>query len=386
LKVSETFCAYPFVHQHLQMNGKVSVCCYNPSSYQSSDHNLTHKNQFNSNIMNAIRKAMLEGKRHSACNHCYDLEDRGITSPRQIETSFWQEDHLVKSLEENIDITKRKLPLHPISHDIRFSNTCSLKCRTCIPSNSSAINAENHKFNFPTKTFPMFSAIENQNTNEVDSIPISEKTKWIYLVGGEPLVEEKNTNLLEKVSKLDIDPVIVINTSMARKNNKLKEVLKNFTKVNYIVSIDAYGKLNDYIRSGSQWENVVENLNSFDPKEIGGFNTVISMYNVHQITPIIEWVARNYPNKHHFISRAIDHKPTELQNVPHIMREKIINECLSLFSQYKHHGLQDIATFLSENNYSETGFQQFIEFTKELDQRRKESIIDAEPLWSPYFT
>lgn len=336
--------------------------------------------------MNAIRQSMIEGKRHKACNHCYHLEDRNIKSPRQIESAIWLTNFLKDSLEENINLAKQNLPLRPISHDVRFSNTCSLKCRTCIPGNSSAINAENHKFKSFTNIFPMFNAIENQNTNKVDDIPISKKTEWIYLVGGEPLVEEKNTQLLEKVAKLNIDPVIVINTSMARKNNKLKDILKNFTKVNYVVSIDAYGKLNDYIRSGSQWENVVENLNSFDLREISAFNTVISMYNVYQIRPIVEWIATNYPNKHHFISRAVDHKPTELQNVPYLMRESIIQTCLDLYQKYKHHGLQDVATFLNEQNYSESGFRQFVEFTNELDKRRKETIHDAEPLWSTYFT
>lgn len=368
------------------MNGKVSLCCYNPSSYQSSNHDEQPITQFNSNIMNSIRQSMIDGDRHELCNHCYNLEDKGIRSPRQIETFFWMENYLIKSLEENVELAKKNLPLSPISHDIRFSNTCSLKCRTCVPSNSSSINAENRRFAPLSKDFPMFFSIENENKNQVNLIPISEKTKWIYLVGGEPLVEEKNTELLEKVAKLNIDPVIVINTSMARKNNKLKDILSNFTNVNYVVSIDAYGKLNDYIRSGSNWENVIENLSSFNPKEISGFNTVVSMYNINQIRPIVEWISTNYPNRYHFISRAVDHRPTEIQNIPYILREKIIEEYLDLYQQYKHDGLKDVATFLSQKNYTEIGFQQFVEFTKELDKRRNESINDVEPMWIPYFT
>lgn len=383
MKVSNTFCAYPFVHQYLELSSKVSVCCYNPEGRQANGGDLI--SQFNSPRMNKLRRDMLDGKRNPICNHCYNLEDRGITSPRQFETKTWTSRKFYKILQEHIDLSERNLPLHPISHDVRFSNKCALKCKTCIPENSSSINAENHKFKSNLKEFSMFTPIQNQNKNKVDDIPISKKTRWIYLVGGEPLVEEKNTQLLEKVVELKIDPVIVINTSMARKNNKLKNILQNFTNVNYIISIDAYGKLNDYIRSGSEWETVVENLNSIPTNQISGFNTVVSMYNIHRLRNIVEWIGTHYPDKHHFISRAVYHQPTELYNVPYLIRSSIIKECIDLFSQYKHHGLQDVATFLKENNYSEKGFQKFIEFTKILDERRNESIHDAEPLWSPYF-
>lgn len=386
MKVSKTFCAYPFVHQYLAIDRSVSVCCYNPNSYQS-DKNQSLIQSFNSEKMNSLRESMLLGEKNSMCHHCYDLEDKGMTSPRQLETKVW-EDYYSKQLEKNIIKFKNNELLNPISHDIRFSNKCALKCKTCIPVNSSSINVENKQIqnSLPKKlkSLSMFSTPDDQNKNQVEDIPINKDTTWITLVGGEPLIEEKNTKLLQKAIELKIDPVIVINTSMARKNNKLFEILKNFSKVNYVVSLDGIGKVNDYIRSGSQFDEVYENINA-SRHNISGFNTVVSMYNIFKIREILEWVMNNFPNKKHFINLCVDHSPTELKNLPYILRQSAIQECKKLYENYKNPQILDIATFLEENNYSETGFEQFIEFTKFIDGIRGDNILDVEPRYAPYF-
>lgn len=368
------------------MNGSVSVCCYNPQSYQS-DKNQSLIQSFNSEKMNSLRKAMLLGERNTMCQHCYDLEDKGISSPRELETKIW-EDNFSKQFQKNIDKFKNNELLNPISHDIRFSNKCALKCKTCIPFNSSSINIENKQIenNLPTnlKSLPMFSISSNQDTNQVEYIPINKETTWITLVGGEPLIEDKNTELLEKALKLEIDPVIIINTSMARKNNKLIQLLKNFTKVNYMVSLDGVGKVNDYIRSGSHFEEVVENI-EISRNYVTGFNTVISMYNIFKVREIVEWVYNNFSDKKHFVNLCVDHSPTEIKNLPYQLRQQVIDECKQLYKEYSNPQILNIATFLEQYNYSEIGFTQFIEFTKFIDRIREDNLLDIEPRYAPYF-
>ena len=61
-------------------------------------------------------------------------------------------------------------------------------------------------------------------------------------------------------------------------------------KVSISISIDVPGKLNDYLREGSTWEELEQNLYGFDSfvkqhknKMIITFNTVLSAYNINKL-------------------------------------------------------------------------------------------------------
>ena len=58
------------------------------------------------------------------------------------------------------------------------------------------------------------------------------------------------------------------------------------------LSIDAYGKLNDFLRSGSKWEKVEENINwfkSFVNKKFLSIHSVASIYNINKIDELVDY-------------------------------------------------------------------------------------------------
>ena len=67
--------------------------------------------------------------------------------------------------------------VQPISYDLRYSNTCTLKCRMCNSSSSSALNAEYKKIKdrWPEK----FWTVDNHRINHeikskaISAVPIS---------------------------------------------------------------------------------------------------------------------------------------------------------------------------------------------------------------------
>jgi hypothetical protein len=388
--LGNSFCALPFVHQHLTMTGETKVCC---DSYHFEDFISEHTQdmlaEFNNPIMQDIRNKMLAGEFPRHCRDCYQQEAISTESPRTRSNQWWfnNKPELVNT---NIELHRNNKPLTPVGLDIRFSSRCALKCRTCNPFSSSTIMNEVNKLeDIPNSLSTMFFYRKTQGytNNTAEMVPVDKNLSRLNLVGGEPLIEDKNIELLEKILNLNIDPEIIINTSMARKNNKLVNILKNFTNVCYVVSIDATGKLNDYIRHGSNFETVCENVDNIPRNQLGAFNTTVSMYNIFNLPSMIEFINKTWRGKLHFLNYTSNHEPTELKNIPLDMRPDIkeLWAKVSDVNTVTLDNLKGLSSMLNEDNYTTQGFQQFKEYTIYTDKLRGEDIAIAEPAWAEYF-
>ena len=112
MKISETFCALPWVHLSTRPNGHMRVCCTaNASGVQnarSTDKvasdigilkhddgkpanlsNTSLLDAWNNSYMRETRKTMMRGEKPQSCIKCYKEEDAGHRSKRQWETSKW---------------------------------------------------------------------------------------------------------------------------------------------------------------------------------------------------------------------------------------------------------------------------------------------------------
>lgn len=350
---------------------------------------------FNSSRMNQLRDAMLKDNRSAECDICYSMEDQGLHSPRQRANEWWVSRE-PKSLLNQITDYRNKKPLIPISLDIRFSNKCALKCRTCNPHNSSTIAAEVNFLRENKTAIPIsidqeyfLEQTKRQDSWAAKEIPLSKDLKVLNIVGGEPLIEEENNNLLELVAALKIDPEIRINTSFARKNNKLREIIKNFSHVLFIVSLDGLGLLNNYIRHGSDFQEVLENI-ELNKQTLCGFNTTVSVYNVLYLADIIEYISENYPDTYHLINLTSNHSPTELQNIPPEFRPQIIErlgniKTKKLNSIIETTEIDNVINVIKQDNFSEENFQKFLDYTRLIDKHREENIASAIPEFAKYF-
>ena len=210
LATNSSFCILPFVHQEKKFNGTYHVCCYGDQlqSDIAADDSLA---SFNSDKMNRIRSDMVLGIKPSACASCYSQEDRGIYSPRLRENETWTNQSDIRAVVEKcFDDYTNNLPIKPISYDLRYSNTCTLRCRMCNSSSSSALNAEYSKIQaqWPEK----FWTIDNPRINH--EVELHDDIQKIYLAGGEPLVEPYNLQLLENLAQHNAEVSLLINTSL----------------------------------------------------------------------------------------------------------------------------------------------------------------------------
>lgn len=387
LQDNGSFCVLPFVHQEKKFNGTYHICCYSDQLQAEENENLTTSiEHFNSQKMQEIRASMVNGQKHIACNYCYKQEQQGIVSPRTRENSTWynwKDTHL--KIQKCLDNFSNNELMRPISYDLRYSNTCTLKCRMCNSSSSSAINSEYKKINglWPEK----FWTIGNHRIDH--DVDLHKNIQKIYLAGGEPLVEPFNLELLNKTADYNNEIVILINTSLNLLSDKFVTVLDKFKYLTLVVSIDGTHAVNDYIRHGSNFPIILENIKKLN-KHSFMFSTCVSMYNIFNIKELIVFLQTELKeySYNHSINLVNDIEELFIENVPYELRPNLISylySCLDIADEFPSIGIKNCINVLEQSNFDANKFNNFKKYTKLLDMVRNESIGNVVPQLKEYF-
>jgi sulfatase maturation enzyme AslB (radical SAM superfamily) len=259
----ETKCAAFWVHTNIRSDNRVFPCCRFKSPIDKFDGDLS--TVLNSNAYNVLRKASLENNVIQGCEKCYYEESVGKESLRQ---------------KFNKEYLTDKVSLQFL--EIGFDNICNLTCDGCWEEFSSS---------WGRKVFKLKSDII-KSTKEITCVPDS-ITKVLFL-GGEPLMTNRHKTFLLKFKNLS-DLEVVYNTNGTFLLDEVTvELLKKCKTVNFIVSIDGFGKLNETVRSGSKWKDVIDFLNQLS---LLGFNftihTVIHINNWQGLDDLSKFITKN---------------------------------------------------------------------------------------------
>lgn len=261
LAFNNAFCPLLFIHQHINTNKEMRVCCFSTVHGKVSDNH-----DFNSVEYKTIRDNSLRNEWSPQCVICKTAEENKELSYRQFAIKdFRSHKDLINS---QVELHKSGKDIQPYFYDLRISNLCNLMCQTCEPSKSSSI-AKSLNQDLPFLTFEP----------EVDVNPNAIK---IYLAGGEPFMIKKFIKILKQVENLDCE--VVVNTNGTIINEQMLAALKRFKNVNITLSLDGYSTLNDKIRKGSNWNVILRNLQIF--KDCGfsiHVNTVLQKDNVNEL-------------------------------------------------------------------------------------------------------
>ena len=264
---SEHFCMLPWVHMHAFPDGRVYPCCL--AEYWHPLGNLrTHSmvEVWNQNEYKQLRKNMVEGKPSAQCTKCYEQEANGFFSMRNDANRNYGH-HI-----NDIDKTQED-GFHPDFNlkywDVRFSNLCNFRCRSCGPIFSSNwyndhIKLYNKK---PEVNGQVMASVEYTGKHEMDiweqMQPHIPHLEQVYFAGGEPLIMKEHYLLLEKLIELGKTNVrLLYNTNFSELSYKNKHVFdywKHFTSVSVGASLDASGTRAELMRKGTDWKQTVEN-------------------------------------------------------------------------------------------------------------------------------
>lgn len=277
---NKSFCIFPFI-ELMTNNGSTTVCCRSTKPITKLE-NITDW-QTDTNY-NEIRDQMIAGELiPEHCNECYKIEKQGIKSSRQQETVEWANKLGIKSIDDLKNIES------PSYYEVRPSNICNLMCRMCAPQWSSLIETEYNIIGWhdPSTKF--------EYTN-FDFIKF-DNLKKLYVAGGEPTASADLFNFMQKcIDKKNTDFEFTINTNAHKVSARFIELCSQFTRLQFIVSIDGFRKANDYQRWLSTWESTISNTEQLYKNHVISFNTTVSIYTISQLDQLLEFLDQKFNN------------------------------------------------------------------------------------------
>jgi len=298
LTESKTFCIYPWIHLHAYPTGEAYPCCQAEMGVGQVGNcrKNTLEEIWTDTPMQKLREDMLTETPNATCGRCYEQEANGFFSGR--ESANKHHGHQIKKLEIN--------PFEMTYWDVRFSNLCNLKCRSCGHIFSSNWHQDQKKllqnhFIQAYKSIKDLSWPEITSADDFESLPDrikeecvtvygvfpptdiqplsyagrTELDMWeqlkphldyveqIYFAGGEPLLMEEHYNILEElVKRKRFDVKLLYNTNFTHTKLKGKSVFeywKLFDSVAVGASLDDSDTRGEYIRKGTDWAVVEQN-------------------------------------------------------------------------------------------------------------------------------
>lgn len=247
----ESKCAAFWHHTNVRSDDRIFPCCRFKTPISTFDGNISQVLFLKE--YDELRKQSIDNTSIKGCEKCYHEEKIGKKSLRQ---------------EFNEVYNFETISLEYL--EIGFDNICNLTCDGCNEEFSSAWS----KLKYPESE----KTIHIKSTQEIVELPNS--LKKILFLGGEPLMTNRHQKFLNIVKdKHNVEIVYNTNGTFLLNKNTI-DLLEQFKTVLFIVSIDGFKELNEQVRRGSKWEQVVEFIQQIKTTKFNlSVNTVLHVNN-----------------------------------------------------------------------------------------------------------
>ena len=287
----EHFCMAPWTHMSVWQTGDAYPCCiYHWDMPVDNINRSGLKGAWNSKKMRDLRLRMLSNEPSEGCIKCTNYDKQGIISYRhKFNTEYNHHYNLVQTTQEDGTVDQMNLAYF----DIRFSNLCNMKCRSCGPHFSSKwaedINGKPEivQINHPE----MWEEIED----------VLDNIEEVYFTGGESLFMPQHYRLLDMLIERGLSPRLTYNSNATRlslKGKHIENYWKHFKNIFFCVSCDQIGSKAEYTRAGQKWNTVFDNLcwirdnfeHGYDKGVVIQPNPTISVLNIIDLRKIINFL------------------------------------------------------------------------------------------------
>lgn len=259
--MKDNFCILPWIHMHIWPNGSVYPCCMSDTDQGLGNINdMPIDEVINSEEFKTLRKQFMNGEKPDMCTRCFELEDTADTWTLRKSSLETFKHYLPLAEETQEDGTIDDFKMRYM--DIRFSNLCNMKCRTCGPELSSKWYDDQIKL-FPGYERPKFIDV-NSADDFMDKLrPHLDTIEEVYFAGGEVLITPQHYEVLDywlKNNRRDVRLRYTTNFSNLRhKQKSMFDYWKLFDDVRVAASLDTFGARAEYSRAGTDWNVIVQN-------------------------------------------------------------------------------------------------------------------------------
>jgi len=387
---SKVFCMIPWTHIHGFPTGEAYPCCLGEMEHPIGNMRTnTLEEIWNGDAYKDMRQNMLNDNSCKECTRCYEQEEQGFFSMRNSSNKHFG--HHIEKVDQGIDPD-----FELVYWDIRFSNQCNMKCRSCGPMFSSLWYDDHVKMHGKA---PSHNRIEwaGKNKNDIweQMIPHIDCIEQVYFAGGEPLIMQEHYNILKELVKREkFDVKLIYNTNFSVttwKDLDVLEMWKLFDSVSVGASLDAMGERAELMRSGTVWNQTMANRDRMlkvCPNVDFYISPTVSLMNIDHVVDFHkDWVNRGFLKPQDLNVNILqspewyraDCLPQTLKNTI----TKKIQEHIEWLSPQDHlqratNGFKSSLSFM--NNTDNThNLNRFNQVTSQLDSVRNEKFYDIFP-------
>jgi radical SAM protein with 4Fe4S-binding SPASM domain len=219
--------------------------------------NKTFTEIWSSNELEDVRQRSLQGQQLDMCRRCWSEERLGHKSER-----IYQ-----REKSDNLDYVSN-YQLGPKNLNIKVSNICNLRCRTCQSYDSYLYHLEGkhyeEKYGLSNTIYTREKFKKHFTNEQLDELySYIDNVEKIELYGGEPFLDEQVPKLLlrivesGKASNIDLK---VSTNGTHGVSETWEKILLSFRSVTVNVSIDAVRSKLTYMRHPAEWRSVYKTI------------------------------------------------------------------------------------------------------------------------------
>ncbi|HEX9060124.1 MAG TPA: twitch domain-containing radical SAM protein [Clostridia bacterium] len=410
------FCIVPWVHLYVTGLGHMSECYSIIEGSNSTGYGSLNNNSFDElwqgEKIRSFRKRLLNDEMIPECAQCYKNEKAGCYSLRKdVNEKFKEYIAWVANTDDNGYANDAK----PISWDIRFSNLCNLKCRTCCYSSSSSWYNDQKALGLPvdelTNSDSIIKGVNDSGKLLKDLDKYIPHLKKIYFAGGEPLIIKENYEILEKLNLLKLyDIEITYNTNLTVLGHLglgTIKLWKNFNNIKLFASADGSFGRGEYIRKNILWNEFESNVH-FIKQECRNLKftltSTVSVFNILHLTDFhrqcvesgligIDEIWLSILNMPEFYSIKILTPELKIKATGKIEKhiEWLKSQCSpeeyinSVRLQELIRQFEVCINYLNSEDWTDK-ISEFKKYTDKLDELRKESFVEVFPELESLYT
>ena len=279
-------CMAPWTHTYLSPQTERRMCCASREPAQNFEQYIDTKagtgkyipitldEHWNSEHMRSVRRRMIAGETLPECEVCNNKLLNTDVYRSYFDSLFGHK--YIQAMQET-DATGFTT-MKPVSWDYRFSNLCNFKCRMCGDMLSSAWESEQKTYNMVNWHDPKNNWMKPDIKKQIEEFQESQieaefaravdehRVEEVYWVGGEPLMYEQHWRYMKRIIDLGDGQNVYAryNTNLSRINyrgiNLYSDILSNLRDWQICASLDGTGKIGEYIRTGLDFDQWLENF------------------------------------------------------------------------------------------------------------------------------
>lgn len=372
IKNNGAFCPAPFFSYHINAGDKLSACCIQNANNRSLLPDITPgtslKEVYNHLSFVELRRDLVAGVKNSQCKRCWTNEEIGTRSMRQLDMLQWMnrwpgaEDYIRSSINDDYTIDEPKI----YYIDIRFDNTCNLRCRICDSYFSTSLYPEEkeylslHAEKHDGRASRLLSQFRSTRLTVNELKENLRTVRRIYFAGGEPLITPQHYEILDYLIEIGhTDVELFYHTNFSKLTHSKFDVVDYWKKFKTVIvgaSLDGNYQRGEYIRKNLVWSKAIANRQRmiaevphvvFRPCPTVSIMSAYNLIDFHR-----EWVEKRYIGPFDFSPNLLLNPPVyNIKNLPGNHKE-------TLRKLYKEH-IEWVKSLAKFNNRRRWYFEEF---------------------------